>query len=288
MPAIPLPVSTGPRFQFMTPLLSPAMLDGQSAEQELMAQYETRVAGDGRRHFRKFASPADQLRAEAEGLAALAASGAVHTPGVVSLGAGELVTEYIEAGADSDEGWAELGRQLAALQSIEQPCFGFASDNYCGDTPQPNPRLDDGYEFFASYRLAYQGRLAADAGLLESDDLNRLDRLCQQLPSLVPHQPPVLLHGDLWRGNVLFDAAGRAVLIDPACYWGWAEADIAMTTLFGGFGFQFYESWVEAAQPEPGWRERLPLYNLYHLLNHLNLFGRSYLGGVREVLARFT
>jgi fructosamine-3-kinase len=254
-----------------------------------MIQHEFVVTPDGRNAFRKFLTTgtSDRFRAEAEGLRALAASGAVRIPEVLAVSDSEIITARVEQGPAASRGWSALGQELAALHSVAQDCFGFSDDNYCGDTPQPNPRSDDGHAFFAEFRLAYQGRLARDAGLLGAGDLTALDTLCQRLVQLIPTTPPALLHGDLWSGNVIFDRAGHAVLIDPACYWGWPEADIAMTTLFGGFPESFYKSWELAAQPQPGWRERLPLYNLYHLLNHLNLFGRSYYPGVSEVLRRY-
>ena len=211
----------------------------------------------------------------------------MRTPKVLSVTDGELVTERIETGQPSTESWRALGDQLAAVQSVPQSCFGFIADNYCGDTPQPNPLTDDGYTFFANHRLGYQTKLAVDAGVLEPDAAARLEELATRLDSLIPEQAPALLHGDLWRGNVLFTVQGDPVLIDPACYWGWPEAEIAMCALFGGFPTDFFDSWDAAAQPEPGWRERLPLYQLYHLLNHLNLFGPSYLPQVMAVLRRY-
>ena len=200
----------------------------------------------------------------------------------------ELVTERIESGRASPASWERLGRQLAELHALEQPCFGFTSDNFCGDTPQPNPRTGDGHAFFAECRLGYQGRLAFDRGLLDEGEMGQLERLCSSLETLVPEQGPALLHGDLWNGNVLFDQAGDPVVIDPACYWGWPEAEIGMCALFGGFPENFYASWESCAGPQPGWRERLPVYQLYHLLNHLNLFGGGYRSQVLSVLDRYT
>lgn len=254
-----------------------------------MIHHEFMLMPDGRPAFRKFlpAGVSDRFQAEADGLRELAATATVRTPEVLAVDERQIITSRVDQGHAGSRGWSELGERLAALQAIEQACFGFTADNYCGDTPQPNPRGDDGHAFFAEHRLMYQGRLARDAGLLNARDVAALDRLCQRLGELIPPMPPALLHGDLWRGNVLFDGAGRPVLIDPACHWGWPEAEIAMTSLFGGFPESFYHSWEEAAEPQPGWRERLPLYNLYHLLNHLNLFGRSYYPGVSEVLQRY-
>ena len=149
------------------------------------------------------------------------------------------------------------------------------------------PYLPGGGSIFAEYRLRYQVKLAVDAGLLEPDAITRLEQLATRLDSLIPEQAPALLHGDLWHGNVLFNGRGDPVLIDPACHWGWPEAEIAMCALFGGFPPDFYDSWEAAAIPESGWRERLPLYQLYHLLNHLNLFGPGYRPQVMAVLHRY-
>ncbi len=254
-----------------------------------MSAYEFTATAEGRPAFRKYQSSGDSRRfhAEAEGLRALAASGAVRVPEVLRVSETELLTERIQAGSGGTEGWQRLGEQLAALQAVEQPCFGFVADNFCGDTPQPNPHSADGHAFFAEHRLGFQGNLAFNAGLLNAAEMAELDSVCKRLESLVPAQSPALLHGDLWNGNVLFDADGQPVLIDPACYWGWPEAEIAMCALFGGFAPAFYESWAEHARPEPGWRERLPIYQLYHLLNHLNLFGMSYHRQVAQLLRRF-
>ena len=256
-----------------------------------MPLYESITLNDGRRGFRKSASGSEggrQLQAEADGLAALAATGQVRTPAVFALDNTALVTEWVDTGEGSERGWRVLGEQLAAMQAIEQAGFGFTADNYCGNTPQPNQPSDDGHAFFAEHRLLYQCGLAFDAGLLERPLLNAIERLCSRLEELVPSQAPALLHGDLWRGNVLFDNRGEPVLIDPACYWGWPEAEVAMSDLFGGFPDAFFDSWAAAARPEGGWRGRLPLYQLYHLLNHLNLFGGSYLPQVRSVVRTFS
>jgi fructosamine-3-kinase len=254
-----------------------------------LANYEFTTLPDGTRVFRKFLDTggSDRLAAEALGLQALADTGCVQTPTVLRVSDIELVTERVETGQPAPESWRTLGSQLAALQSLPQPCFGFTADNYCGETVQPNPRTDDGYAFFADHRLRYQTRLAVDAGLLDRETAARVEQLATRLETLIPEQPPALLHGDLWQGNVLFDSQGVPVVIDPACYWGWPEAEIAMCALFGGFPVDFYHSWEAAARPEPHWQERLPLYQLYHLLNHLNLFGPGYRPQIMAILHRF-
>jgi fructosamine-3-kinase len=111
--------------------------------------------------------------------------------------------------------------------------------------------------------------------------------LAGKLPDLVPAQPASLLHGDLWSGNAIADQHGQPAIIDPAAYYGWAEADLAMTALFGGFSGEFYQAYTEVRPLAPGWRERFSLYNLYHLLNHLNLFGRGYYGQMIQTLDRW-
>lgn len=160
-------------------------------------------------------------------------------------------------------------------------------DNWCGTTPQPNPRDTDGHAFFANHRLLFQAGRAHAAGLLAAPDLHRVEAIAGRLQDLVPVQAPALLHGDLWHGNVFADTNGEAVLVDPAAYWGWPEADLATTRLLGGFDDAFYDAYLEMRPLEPGWEERMPLYNLYHLLNHLNLFGEGYGAEVDAMLAHY-
>lgn len=183
--------------------------------------------------------------------------------------------------------WDAFGRRLATLHQTHGPQFGFAHDNYIGSTPQPNPWTEDGHAFFGQHRLEYQAALGKSKGLLEGEDLEALERLVGRLPDLIPVQPPSLIHGDLWSGNAITGPRGEPAIIDPAAHFGWAEAELAMTTLFGRFPESFYRAYAEKRSLQTGWRGRLPIYNLYHLLNHLNLFGRGYLPGVRNVLRRF-
>jgi len=250
------------------------------------AAWELRLES-GERFFLKSrsAAPAGMFAAEALGLAALARAEAVRVPAVIHAGDEFLLLEFIAPGRASPAAWRRLGRALARMHAAAAPCFGFDTDNWCSASPQPNPRMTDGYEFFACARLMYQGRRAYDAGLLDRSLLRALEDLAQCLRARIPVQAPALLHGDLWQGNVIADAAGEAVLIDPAAHWGWPEADIAMTRLFGGFPEEFYAGYRECRPLDSGWERRLPLYNLYHLLNHLNLFGRAWLPRVHEALA---
>jgi fructosamine-3-kinase len=231
--------------------------------------------------------PDDMFPCEADGLMALALGAGPRLPRPHLWGESFLVMEDISPGDPAPDHWERLGRELAQLHSHTCPRFGFDHANYIGLTPQVNRWTPDGYDFFAGERLLFQAQRAHGAGRLESADLQRVESLCTRLRSLVPEQPACLIHGDLWSGNVLRGPRGEPCVIDPACHYGWAEAELGMTELFGGFPEAFYGAYEEASRLTPGWRKRLPIYNLYHLLNHLNLFGASYLGSVRSVLEMF-
>lgn len=233
-------------------------------------------------------APPEMFTREAEGLIALAeAPGGPRLPQPLLAGKDFLLLEYLAPAPPRARAWEEFGQQLAQLHTPAAPQFGFVHDNFIGATPQPNGWLSDGFQFFAERRLLFQGRLAREHGLLSVTRLQQLERLTARLRDLVPAQPASLIHGDLWSGNVIAGLEGRLCLIDPAAHYGWAEAELGMTALFGGFPAVFYESYEEARPLEPGWRGRLPLYNLYHLLNHVNLFGEMYLGQALAVLGRF-
>ncbi len=165
-------------------------------------------------------------------------------------------------------------------------CFGFTEDNYIGASPQDNTPAQHWVEFFRDHRLAPQLAMAKDR--LETDDLRAADLLMDRLDEfLIEPEQPSLLHGDLWAGNYMTGPDGCAWLIDPAVYAGHREADLAMTELFSGFPAQFYDAYREAWPLQPGYASRRDLYNLYHILNHLNLFGRSYLPSVRHIMAEY-
>ena len=229
----------------------------------------------------------DSLKCEAENLATMAATKTVTVPVVISCGHDYLLLNYIEKGQQHQDYWHVLARQLAQMHRIEQPCFGFKANNYCGGSIQCNPLMADGYAFFSQQRIGYQGEIATRNGLLDKALQRRLEQLCRRLPALIPAQAPALLHGDLWTGNYFAAGNGLPVLVDPACYWGWPEADLAMMTLFGKPPTSFFSAYSQHAPLPPGWQQRFAIYNLYHLLNHLNLFGRSYLPAVARVLKTY-
>ena len=232
-------------------------------------------------------APEDLFAREAEGLKELASGPGPRVPQTYLVGADFLLLEDLQPSPRNAEYWPALGRQLAALHERTQAQFGFAHDNYIGSTLQPNPMMDDGHAFFAEKRLLFQAHLAQDKGLLNSGEVSQVEALAARLPDLVPAQDASLLHGDLWGGNAISDAQGAPALIDPAVHYGWAEAELGMTRLFGGFDPSFFHAYVEARPLEPGWEGRLPIYNLYHLLNHLNLFGRGYYSQVTGILQAF-
>jgi fructosamine-3-kinase len=225
---------------------------------------------------------------EAEGLNTLRVPGGPRLPIPYLSDTNFILLEDLSPAERKPDYWTTFGRQLAIVHSHTDQSFGFTHNNYIGSTPQPNLWTEDGHTFFGEHRLWYQARLARRQGLLSEDIIKRVERLCIQLPDLVPEQPASLIHGDLWSGNAITGSEGEPAIIDPAVHYGWAEADLAMTDLFGIFPSEFYQAYVEARPLEEGFRDRFPLYNLYHLLNHLNIFGGSYLGQVLSVLQKFT
>lgn len=235
-------------------------------------------------------APVDMFLREAEGLtvlrqaAALDTRDGLHLPLPFLPGPDFLLLEDLAPASRQPDYWLRLGHGLAGLHQQTSPTFGFAHDNYIGSTPQLNESDADGWNFFGHLRLLYQAKLAYDRGYLDRKALDQVNWLARRLPELIPEQPASLLHGDLWIGNVIADGLGHPALIDPAVYYGWAEAELAMTSLFGGFNPDFYHAYQEIRPLEPGFRQRFPIYNLYHLLNHLNLFGTGYLGEVWGVL----
>jgi fructosamine-3-kinase len=189
------------------------------------------------------------------------------------------------AASEASEGaWRNFGRDLATLHRADVGSrFGFHIDNHIGATPQPNEWSDDWVEFNARHRLGHQLHLARDASLLSRDEAASVDRVIDRLDRLIPRRPrPSLIHGDLWAGNaIVTEQDGRATcaVIDPACSIGDGWADIAMMRLFGGFAPECFASYSDAAGGEPEDLEsRIAVYQLYHVLNHVNLFGRGYAG----------
>jgi len=231
------------------------------------------------------------LEAEADALRELAAADAVRVPAVLGLGSNGdrafLALEWIEFGSAAAGTEAALGEQLARLHRTTAGRFGWHRDNTIGATPQRNDWTADWPAFFGRHRLGFQLELAGRAGH-GGRWLDRGRELCERLHAFfVACTPqPSLLHGDLWGGNWAADASGAPVIFDPATYYGDREADLAMTRLFGGFGREFYAAYDAAWPLDGGAGERRDLYNLYHVLNHLNLFGGGYRGQAERMIER--
>ncbi len=231
------------------------------------------------------------FKQEALGLQAIANTHTIAVPDIILQDeAGDesfLLMEWIENRRPTATASVELGRALAAMHRHTASYFGFDADNYMGSLTQSNHKHQSWNDFFIAERLQPMVKMATDTGLLNGADIKKLDLLYQNLSSLFQEEPPALIHGDLWSGNYLIGIDEKPYLIDPAVSYSHREADIAMTTLFGGFGREFYTAYNEAFPLAPGWQQRLDLWNLYPLLVHLNLFGTSYLGQVKDSIGQF-
>ncbi len=238
----------------------------------------------------------ETFEAEAFGLRALREAGSpLLVPEVTAAQNAEghpglLLMDWIEPGSKGTDFWDDFGAGLAALHrhTSADGRYGFERGNFVGRLPQHNEWRAMWPDFFRSQRLVPQIMLARERGRWRSEWDTFADRLSGRLDELLPEQPPAsVLHGDLWSGNFLPTSDGRAALVDPAAYYGHRETDLAMTELFGGFDRRFYNAYRAAWPLEPGYEERREVYNLYHLLNHLNHFGAGYAGGVERTLRRF-
>jgi fructosamine-3-kinase len=261
----------------------------------------TCLAEDGaRRFFVKLnrLSGLDMFEAEADGLREIAATGTIRVPNPVCTGAAEdsafSVLEAIDFNSgdfsSGRKGRAEdLGRQLADMHRASATQYGWRRDNTIGSTPQINTFADNWPEFWRDRRIGRQLALAASngyGGALQRKGERLLARLDGFFTGYAPL--PSLLHGDLWGGNYAYSAAGEPVIFDPAVYYGDRETDLAMTELFGGFPAAFHAAYREAFPLDSGYPTRKALYNLYHILNHLNMFGEGYLGQAEGMMEKLS
>ncbi len=251
--------------------------------------HQASLLDDGTRRFflkSNDASALDGFTAEAEALEALAATASIRVPRPIAHGQADgrafLVLEALDFSGTTSGDWAAMGSQLAALHRHTAETFGWHRDNFIGATPQSNRRHRDWAVFFREERLRPQFELARRNGF-------HLDRAAELLVAvdelLAGHRPePSLLHGDLWSGNAGFLADARPVIYDPAAYYGDRETDLAFSEFFGGFAPAFYEAYRNARPLPPGYADRKPLYNLYHVLNHANLFGSGYARQAEQII----
>lgn len=251
---------------------------------------------DGRVVFVKQNRSADRTMfpREARGLSCLSEARALRIPEVLAVSPEQgqspafLVLEYLEPGRQRSGFDEELGRGLARLHQSGLPSFGLDHDNFIGSLPQSNRSWPSFAEFYQHERLEPLLGRALELGLADAALATRFERLFAKLEDLCgPPEPPARLHGDLWGGNLHSDPDGAPVLIDPAVYGGHREIDLAMMRLFGGFGSAVFSAYREQYPLASGHSDRVPLYQLYPLMVHVNLFGRGYLGGVERALGRY-
>lgn len=252
-----------------------------------------KISGGGRVYFLKLndGQLLDMFEAEADGLRELAAAQAVRVPAPVCTGVSDrqafIVLEYLDMGGHAGTAMHDFGEQLAQMHRYTRPQFGWHRDNTIGSTPQPNSWSADWLAFWREQRLGYQLQLGARHGLsgrvLQKGE--KLQATCHEL--FTGYQPQAsVLHGDLWSGNYGISQDGEPVIFDPAVYFGDREADLAMTELFGGFGREFYAAYQATWALDPGYAQRKLFYNLYHVLNHFNLFGGGYASQAESMIDR--
>lgn len=253
------------------------------------------VLNDPREFFVKSGTNVSRMyEQEASGLLAIDAANALRVPKVIGQvsvnGTDALVLEAIQEGSKPKGFFEQFGKNLARLhRESTSRGFGWETANWIGATPQANTWRDGWAEFFVSERIEPQLKLAKSKGLAQPPLISLWNKLVHRIPGLLAGsgEPPALLHGDLWNGNFMCDSSGEPVVFDPATYYGHREMEFAMTQLFGGFPQSFYEAYDREWPLLDGWQDRVELYKLYHLLNHLNLFGSGYYSGCLKIMQRF-
>jgi len=235
--------------------------------------------------------PAYMFEAEAKGLKLMEDTNTLTIPHVVGFGTtaekSYLLMEFINSRKMGKAYWETFGSQLAAMHHHTHTHFGLDFDNFMGSLNQQNTYHENWIEFFVEKRLRPQFGMAFYNNLIPKSYLRQLDSLAGKLENILDTEKPSLVHGDLWKGNLITDSKGEPCLVDPAVYYGHREIDLAMTQLFGGFDPRFYDAYQEASPLAPNLQDRLEIYNLYPLMVHVNLFGTSYLSGIDRTLKKF-
>ena len=199
-----------------------------------------------------------------------------------------LLLEWLEKGSPKKDMWENFGNALAIMHKQPQQYFGSGEDNYIGSLDQNNDQHDEWHSFYTECRIKPLVKKLFDSGDFTAADIRDADLFCKSLKTILPGEPPSLLHGDLWAGNYMIISSGYAAIFDPAVYCGHREMDIAMTKLFGGFDQRFYEAYNGTNPLEKGWENRLPVTQLYPLLVHAVLFGGHYIESVKNILKAFS
>ena len=225
---------------------------------------------------------------EASGLQALNGRSVLQVPTVIKYGCVDkqqyLLMEWIEKGASGKPAWSTLGAGLATIHKHTAELFGWNEDNYIGSIPQENTQQVSCHQFFSDCRVMPLVELLCEKNIFSELDHEAALAFCEDIRDFFPLEPPSLLHGDLWSGNIMITAASQPALVDPAVYFGHREMDIGMTLLFGGFDETFYSAYNDVYPLANGWRERVYVTQLYPLLVHALLFGGGYVANVREIL----
>ena len=251
------------------------------------------ITGGSQTYFIKLnqSSQVEMFAAEALGLKQMLATQTIRVPKPICWGIADhssyLVLEWLEfSRGSSNQAWEEMGRQLAAMHRVGGSAqFGWERNNTIGSTPQINDWTSNWADFFAEYRIGYQLKLAQKRGGNFPERNRVIETVRDYLANIQPQ--PSLVHGDLWSGNAAVTDSGEPVILDPATYYGDREVDIAMTELFGGFPAAFYRGYNKAWPLSEGYKQRKTLYNLYHILNHFNLFGGGYSSQAVRIIEQF-
>ena len=242
------------------------------------------ITESGKKYFLKVnnTQPEDMFIKEANGLKELSIANTIRIPHVIFVHSNYILLEAIESGTRIKKFFEDFGRRFAEMHKFTSDQFGFYENNYIGSTPQINipqqNQANNWTEFYFNKRILFQYELAVKNGYGDSTLKSLIKKLENKIPEILKgsDEPPCLLHGDLWGGNYIVDEKGEACLIDPAVYYGHREADLAMTKLFGGFSSEFYKAYNEFYPLPDGYNYRENIYKLYHVMNHLNLFGTGY------------
>lgn len=248
----------------------------------------------GRNYFVKLNSASkypNLFHNEANGLKEISKKSNFKIPEIVKIGHFEniqfLIMEFLEAGTATKDSWFHFGKNLATLHGVSQEHFGFYEDNYLGTQKQDNSLSASWPDFYTANRLLPSIRQMFDKGLADKKDVRKLENLCSKLGEIYPEERPSLLHGDLWNGNYHILKSGEITVIDPACYYGHREMDLAMCLLFGGFPQEFYSHYFTDFPVQPGFENRVEVSQLYYLIFHAIRFKSSYISSVKTILNKF-
>jgi protein-ribulosamine 3-kinase len=231
------------------------------------------------------------FESEAKSMELIRQTNTIHVPKVYGYGkkpdGSYLMLDFVAEATRKEDYWQDFGQKVAALHNHTSENHGLHFNNYAGAIPQINDYLPDGIEFFIEKRMKPTVNRALSENKISPKTHSDFQKLYLKLPNLIPNEKPALLHGDLWSGNLMVGSNGYASVVDPSAYYGLREADIAFTTLFGGFHVEFYQAYHDAKPLQRGFNERISLYNLYPLMVHVNLFGGGYLENVENILKKY-